>query len=432
LSEQDTAVAFSVGLSTVIQSVGDAVRKKLQAMAKATGAPEYPDYPMTDVYKDYVVVSLNGHVMEMPWDWNGGDIKVGEPRVAPIPFSEDLVVRDAKLFEAGSYPDKGVEVSEADLDVMVANHPVGGVPIRIEHTDSPFKLGVVQSIYRAGRDLLGKLAFSPAAWALIDQQDAKKLSVGVRRDRSGITEVSLVTVPRIASAQVFADTDACYMFSADIPATGNAAESTTTAGQEVPPPGGAAEEVNLLPETTPTDGAKPEIKMSLQEAIEVVDEAAASQDAAAGVVKARLEQAAFFKEQNDRMVFQGVQQDEATRHLRRMRCDQLVADFKRAGKIVPAAEAYAIALMKDMPLVSTFADPAHVITFADAEGKEQKADYGEIFVKFLEAMAPALEFRSLLRQASEDGAQFSAEQIEAARRIGGDEAVAAMKKYANQ
>ncbi len=41
----------------------------------------------------------------------------------------DEIVRDAKLFEAGSYSDKGLEVTEDDLDAIVAGPgSLGGYP----------------------------------------------------------------------------------------------------------------------------------------------------------------------------------------------------------------------------------------------------------------------------------------------------------------
>jgi len=118
-----------------------------------------------------------------------------------IELSEELIERDARLFAAGDYPDRGIEITEADLDRMVEEHKP--VPIKVEHTDSPLELGMVTKLWRAGKDLFGRLAFTRAAWALVQASDAKKLSAAVRRDKSGLVEVSLVRSPRVAGAAVF-------------------------------------------------------------------------------------------------------------------------------------------------------------------------------------------------------------------------------------
>ena len=119
---------------------------------------------------------------------------------------DGLIERDAQLFEAGDYPDKGVNVTEADLDLMVANHPTEGVDLKIEHGDTPFDgfLGRVKTIWRDGLRLLGKIEMPAPAWALADYAGAKKLSVGIKPDKSGLAEVSLVKFPRVATAQMFA------------------------------------------------------------------------------------------------------------------------------------------------------------------------------------------------------------------------------------
>jgi hypothetical protein len=113
------------------------------------------------------------------------------------------VVKQSKLFEAGHYPDKGVTVSESDLDRMVSRF--SPVPIKVEHMDTPFDgaLGTVSKIWRKGIELFGDLAFNPHAWALAEAAGAKLLSIGLKRDLSGLSEVSLVRIPRVADARVF-------------------------------------------------------------------------------------------------------------------------------------------------------------------------------------------------------------------------------------
>lgn len=118
-----------------------------------------------------------------------------------------MIEREAKLFEAGSYPDRGIEISEEDLDRIIAN--TSDAPLRIEHSATPFDgaLGVLKSVYRKGRELFGKLCFTNAAWELVKAANAKRLSVAILKDKSGISEVSLVRAPRIADAAVFSDSD---------------------------------------------------------------------------------------------------------------------------------------------------------------------------------------------------------------------------------
>lgn len=118
-----------------------------------------------------------------------------------------MIEREAKLFEAGSYPDRGIEISEEDLDRIIAN--TSDAPLRIEHSATPFDgaSGVLKSVYRKGRELFGKLCFTNAAWELVKAANAKRLSVAILKDKSGISEVSLVRAPRIADATVFSDSD---------------------------------------------------------------------------------------------------------------------------------------------------------------------------------------------------------------------------------
>ncbi|MCE5199053.1 MAG: hypothetical protein ABFD54_05005 [Armatimonadota bacterium] len=117
----------------------------------------------------------------------------------------NTIERDAKLFEAGSYPDRGIDISEEDLDRIIEGS--GEAPIRIEHTATPFDgaMGVLKSVYRKGKELFGRLCFTQAAWELIQSANAKRLSVAIKKDKSGIAEVSLVREPRIADAAVFSE-----------------------------------------------------------------------------------------------------------------------------------------------------------------------------------------------------------------------------------
>ena len=122
-------------------------------------------------------------------------------------MTNQTIEREAKLFEAGNYPDRGIEITEEDLDRIIEN--ASEAPIRIEHTATPFDgaLGVLKSVYRKGRELFGRLSFTQAAWELVNAANAKRLSVAIKKDKSGIAEVSLVREPRIADAAVFGEAD---------------------------------------------------------------------------------------------------------------------------------------------------------------------------------------------------------------------------------
>lgn len=114
------------------------------------------------------------------------------------------VIKQAKLFEAGDYPDKGLSVSEEDLDVMARTS--GEVPLTVGHLDpdseNPLRLGTVSHLQRRGRELFGVIRFAPEAWALLLRSGAKYLSVCLDRLRKRLLEVSLVVRPRVRDARV--------------------------------------------------------------------------------------------------------------------------------------------------------------------------------------------------------------------------------------
>ena len=117
----------------------------------------------------------------------------------------EMIERTAKLFESGEYADRGLTVTNDDLDRLAGSF--AEVPVKIEHTQTPFDgaLGQLRSIGRIGKELFGKIAFTPEAWALASKAGAKKLSIAISRDLSRITEVSLVSNPRVLGAAVFDD-----------------------------------------------------------------------------------------------------------------------------------------------------------------------------------------------------------------------------------
>ena len=62
------------------------------------------------------------------------------------------MIRLAKLFETGEYPDKGLTVTVKDLDTWADSFRP--CPVKIEHTDSAFDgvLGNVVKIFRKGEE----------------------------------------------------------------------------------------------------------------------------------------------------------------------------------------------------------------------------------------------------------------------------------------
>ncbi|MCX6374537.1 MAG: hypothetical protein NTU88_00605 [Armatimonadetes bacterium] len=110
--------------------------------------------------------------------------------------------KDAKIFEAGEYPDKEITISEDDLDGIIENFTE--VPVKVEHTDSPLDpLGTVKRIWRRGKELFARLAFPSDLAAFLERRGIKKLSVALHKDPLRLAEVSLVLSPRVPSAAMF-------------------------------------------------------------------------------------------------------------------------------------------------------------------------------------------------------------------------------------
>ena len=113
------------------------------------------------------------------------------------------IERPAKLFEAGEYPDKGITVTEEDLDKIIAGTPSAN--IKVEHMPTPFDgaLGAIHSLYRKGKELLGTFRVPDYVWNLMEASGAKNSQRRHQDGQKGIGEVSLVRDPRVESAAVF-------------------------------------------------------------------------------------------------------------------------------------------------------------------------------------------------------------------------------------
>ncbi len=128
--------------------------------------------------------------------------EAGEEPPAFLTTAQQWVERQAKLFEAGEYPDKGITVSPEDLRRMEAQFDLP-VPVLIEHSSNPLELGYLTAVRAEGQELFGTIALTPEADALIQRSGATSLSLGLSPDLIEIREVSLVRNPRIASAKLF-------------------------------------------------------------------------------------------------------------------------------------------------------------------------------------------------------------------------------------
>lgn len=130
-----------------------------------------------------------------------------------VTFSDEAggaVAREARLLVAGSYPDKDLTVSEADLDALVTNFS-GPLPVKVEHIDSPLDpLGIIQSVRRSGSgaaaELLGTIHFPPDMASFLSKRGAHKLSVGLLKEPVWrLLEASLTLTPHVPTATLLSD-----------------------------------------------------------------------------------------------------------------------------------------------------------------------------------------------------------------------------------
>lgn len=114
----------------------------------------------------------------------------------------EWIERKAKLFECGEFSDRGVNVSPADLQKLASSFD-SPVPILIEHTETPLRLGYLTDVEAIGAELFGTLALTKEANDFIEDSAAKSLSLSVSKSLDKIHEVSIVSNPRIESAKLF-------------------------------------------------------------------------------------------------------------------------------------------------------------------------------------------------------------------------------------
>ena len=274
---------------------------------------------------------------------------------------EDMPVeREAKIFEAGDYPDKEISVSEEDLDTIVSNFTE--IPVKVEHVDSPLDpLGTVKRIWRRGRELFARLVFPLDLAAFLERRGIKKLSVALYKDPLRLAEVSLVLSPRVPSAAMFKET-------ADPPqAEPQTAEGGVEGGEIRNPPS------PRLRRTSPQLGEGVSMGMGTSEI-----------------------------EQTER----DSEIAELRFALRARDVEARLAEFKAQGKIVPASEPYAreILLKGDGK-----------VTFGDGE-----ATIAQLFECFLEAQPKVITFGELAQSVRHGGSgvPLSADEEELLAKLG--------------
>lgn len=130
--------------------------------------------------------------------------EVGERPPDYLESPTEWVERNARLFLAGDYPDKNARFDQPQLAALADGFDLP-VPVLIEHAASPLELGYLTDVRAEGSALMGTIALTPEANALIDRSGARSLSLGLSPDFSEIREVSLVRHPRVDSATLFHD-----------------------------------------------------------------------------------------------------------------------------------------------------------------------------------------------------------------------------------
>ncbi len=123
-------------------------------------------------------------------------------RVGTASPMQGWVVREAKLLEAGVYPERGLALTIEDMERLAA-HFDAPVPLFVEHRPSPVQLGWLVAVWRQGRELFGRLMLLPEADALLQRLRVRGLSLGLSRDLQRIVEVSVTGSPRVPDARLF-------------------------------------------------------------------------------------------------------------------------------------------------------------------------------------------------------------------------------------
>lgn len=130
-------------------------------------------------------------------------VKMSVFEIGQARFSGDEVLLTGKIFEAGDYPDKGINISEEDL--RRAASAFRAVPNDIEHMDTILsgKIGQLKSVVAKGKELFGTVSI-PKWFSDVVGADPIKVSLAWNRDSKTIGGNALVLNPRIGDAAVAA------------------------------------------------------------------------------------------------------------------------------------------------------------------------------------------------------------------------------------
>ena len=314
---------------------------------------------------------------------------------SPTDASAFTVTREAKIFEAGNYPDKDIDVSESDLDAIIANYTP--VPLKIEHGDSVFDgaLGTLAKLWRSGKELLGSLAFTDEAWALVEKAGIKSLSAGIKRDKSGIAEVSLVRSPRIADARVFSDDLVGFSAALDWNTSAQVGETMANTHREV--------------DTLPTE-TNDTAKMGVQDALQAIQSLRPDSPEAQAIYDAAKQLVNFKAQADEDLIKTGQAARAAVDALQQANMESLVMKFKQQGKVVPAVESIARAIIARKPLAGASFSADETVTFKDGD-TDRPVHFAELFIAFLEASPPCVNFRELGAQGEVDALSTEGRQL---------------------
>lgn len=129
-------------------------------------------------------------------------------------MSDTYIERDALLFEAGEYPDKGVNVTTADL-LRIVENTTETCPLIFAHDmEERLDFGHATGLSVKDGALYGKLHIHQEAMPFVERNGLKSLSVGLNTRDWKLGEVSYTRKPRVANAAMFSvDEDGVALFS---------------------------------------------------------------------------------------------------------------------------------------------------------------------------------------------------------------------------
>ncbi len=113
-----------------------------------------------------------------------------------------MVKRIAKLFEAGHYPERGLQIEPQQISQIVQQFQAP-IPITVEHLGGQWRLGELVEVWPHGEELLGRLELSTEADALLQRLGIFGLSVGLDPGCERLLELSVTEAPRVPDARIF-------------------------------------------------------------------------------------------------------------------------------------------------------------------------------------------------------------------------------------